>query len=265
MKYILPNFYNNFLCNDLIRQQYGPYVDFDGVQGTYPFGIFYGWYNNINKEELAIYRDLLAILKDYGVFANKVYLDMGNIILKDTDYYNCFETVILEAFAEKEDFYFEIADLNLIEFVINKFPNIQIILHQNYTMWHNESEILSVIEKWKDNIKAIIITDINPCFSVDNIRKIYLAHINKCGECKMLPKCLKADMEATLEYSTYSAFDNCLIYDYYTPEEVIDRIIKNKNFYNFDTVLFDTQCMNRSESEGPILTVIFEIIKDKKL
>ena len=141
MKYILPNFYDSFIYNKLLKEDFFTTVNIEGIQGTYPFCIFNGGCNNIEYEEIALYIDLINGLGQYGILGNKILLDFGNINLEEKDYVNTFGNLIVETFYTNSCFYFLVSQENFIEYLINKYPNIQFILHQNYINFQTEQEI----------------------------------------------------------------------------------------------------------------------------
>ena len=263
MKILLSTFYNNFNFNDMIIKKFIYSLDIAGIQGNYPFTIFNGWYNNIRGEDIAVYQDINNVLESYNIISNKVFIDCGNVLIDKKDFYNTFEKIIFETLTNNNTIYFEVANIDLIEYLITNYPNIQIVLHQNYTMWHTEEEIQEILNKFNNNIKFIIITNINPCINVNSIKKIYLLHINKCELCPQFRRCLEKDMESTLNFSIKSIFNDCLYYDYYYPSELIEKIEKINSVYNYEYILFDTECVDRRTTEDNIILETCKLIKEK--
>ena len=65
-KYILPNMYNEIENNLQIFNTFKNFIYFQGVQGSYPFSIMNGNYNNNNYENIAMFPQIEKMLEDYG-------------------------------------------------------------------------------------------------------------------------------------------------------------------------------------------------------
>ena len=99
------------------------------------------------------------------------------------------------------------ADIELIKYAIDRYPNIQIVLHQNYTFFHNAEEVQELLEQFP-NIKGIVITH-NHMFENINTTKFYLLDVYNCGSCKSYRNCISFDNSKCLEYSGESNFFEC--------------------------------------------------------
>ena len=53
-----------------------------------------------------------------------------------------FNKIMFELYVNEmyDSIYFEVADEGLIDYLVNKYPQIQLCLHENYTMFHSENE-----------------------------------------------------------------------------------------------------------------------------
>lgn len=255
LKYILPNFYDNYLYNKTIMDKLITKRNICGIQGTFPLSIYNGSYNNIYGEEICLYDKIATVFSDYGLLSDMAILDYGNPFLEDTDYYDLYNRVILEEFAEKETHYFAVSQVKFIDFLISKYPKINIILHQNYTREHTSEEIQILIDKYP-NIKGIIISSFNLCTKVKNVFKIYLLPIHGCEECVHYHKCLKHDNYATLEFSGKSEFAECKWRKLIYPETIIERIHYVKDYCDY--ILFDTVIRANDIEEYALIETVIE-------
>lgn len=252
--YILPNFYDNYLHNKTIIEKLIQKRDICGVSGTFPLSIFNGSYNNIYGEQICLYDNIKNILQNYSLLSEMVIIDYGNPLLEPFDYYDLYNKIILEEYAHNSNCYFAVSKIDFIDYLIEKYPNINIILHQNYTREHTSEEIQKTIDNYT-NIKGIITSSFNICTKVKNIFKIYLLPIHTCEECLQYKKCLHRENVATLEFSGQSEFSLCSLRKLVNPDNIIGRIKFMKE--HCDYIMFDTVvCSNALEEYTLIETVI---------
>lgn len=257
MKYILPNFYDSFIYNKLLKEDFFTSIDIEGIQGTYPFCIFNGGCNNIEYEEIALYRDLIDGLGRYGILGNKILLDFGNINLNKEDYVNTFGNLIIETFYSNSCFYFLISQEDFIEYLVKEYPNIQLILHHNYINFHTEQEVQKIVTKYHNNIKYIITTDLNECRNVKNVKKIYLLSLFNCQQCRHYETCINYDNNQTLNYSKLSILNTCEVKKFVDINILLDKINYTKNL-NIDIIMFETIPIFHEEICYNIIKDIFE-------
>ena len=253
MKYILSNFYNNYKNVQKIIEDYFYDKDIIGLQGHFSFNICYGSYNNIDSEQLCLYSDIEQVLQDYGSLSKFLMLDFGNIMLKESDYLDSFSRIILETFVDNKEVFFEVADEKFIKYLINKYPNIQIILHQNYTFFHSEEEIKKIIDLYPNNIKGIICNKDHSFMNI-SIKKYYLFSINNCYSCKYINRCIKQENENILDYSENSVFGNCKFVSYKHEKQIkeeIQELIESEE--NYEAILLDTIIIKYQELEMPLI------------
>lgn len=237
INYILPNMYDSYFCNLTIANKLLQEKNICGVSGTFPFSIFNGSYNNIGYEKVCLYDDMKDFYKNYGIMANMVIIDCGNPLLESFDYFDLYNQVILQEFASKPNFYFSVTQEEFIDYLIEKYPTIQLILHQNYTRNHSSKEIQLLLNKYP-NIKGIIISSFNTCKDVKDVFKIYLTPLHGCEECAQYQKCLEYDHHSTLEYSIDSQFSKCSLRKLIYPEIIQQRIEYAKEYCDY--IMFDT-------------------------
>ena len=238
INYILPNFYNAHDCNVLLKKNFLTTKNLSGIQGNFPFSIFHGTYNNIPAESLAVYEDIVDVVNNYGILNNITLIDFGNPLLIPTDYYDCFGTVILDEYANNKHCYFEVALEDFIDFLVETYPNIQLILHQNYTSTHSSKDIENLIKKYPNNIKGIVVSALNECKSITNVMRFYLVPLSRCQGCSQYKKCLELDHNAILEYSGKSQFHECELRQLIYPENIADIVRYGATISDY--ILFDT-------------------------
>lgn len=207
MSLIVGGLYDDFQDNVNLIEKHSFNYCFSGVQGSFPFSIFNGGVNSIHRGSVCLYRDIIECLRGYHANAQMVVLDFGNLRLDKKDYHNNFGKVQFETFANDTRVFFEMADINLIDYVVNKYPNIQIILHQNFTFFHNEEEVQAILDAFP-NIKGIITTH-GHMFETLNTQKFYLLNIYNCTQCKSYKNCVLFDNLKCLEYDADSSFFGC--------------------------------------------------------
>lgn len=207
MGLIVGGLFDDFQDNLTLIQKHSFNYCFNGVQGSFPFSIFNGDVNTIHKGCVCLYRDIIECLRGYHASSQMVLLDFGNLRLEQKDYHNNFGKVQFETFANDNRVFFQIADLGLIEYATNKYPNIQIVLHQNYTFFHNAEEVQDVLKQFP-NIKGIVTTHGHLFENIDTT-KFYLLNFYNCGSCKSYKNCILFDNLKCLEYSGESNFFEC--------------------------------------------------------
>lgn len=256
IKYILPNFFDSYECNLTLKNNFFINQNIVGVQGTFPFCIFNGWYNNIIGESLAIYDDLVDCVKNYGILNDIVLIDFGNIYLNELDFMDSYGKVILEEYGNNKHIFFEVADEIFIQYLVEHYPNIQLVLHQNYTNMNTKDNIKNLIDRYPNNIKGIVSMNLSMDLSFTNIKKFYLLPLTHCHECHHFNTCLQKDIEATLEYSAKSQFNSCEFRQLLNSQEILDLVkLIEKN--NYDYIIFDTIPITKQFEEYKIIENIF--------
>lgn len=260
LKYILPNFYDSFFCNLTLAERLLKTKNICGVSGTFPFSIFNGSYNNMGKENVCVYENMHNAIEGYGgLLSNMIIIDYGNPFLETFDYKDLYNKVILEEFGEKPNIYFTISDLEFANYLIEHYPMIQLILHQNYTREHTFTEIQEVLNKYA-NIKGIITSSFNMCSKIKNVFKIYLLPLHNCEECTQYKKCVEYDNKATLEFSEKSQFSQCQMRELVFPEIIAKRIDFIKD--SCDYIMFDTVIAQKELEEYVLIEEVLKIAEE---
>lgn len=257
MRYILSGLYENYTHNTFIKTNFFKKYNLAGLQGHFPYNISYGWYNNIAKTDICLYEDFIGCLAGYQILSNHILLDFSNLLLEPSDFEDCLNELLATSFETYPNFYFEVADESFIDFLITHYPQIKLVLHQNYTMFHSEEEINALITKYSTNIQGIIITDINLCKTINNITKYYLFTFHKCLTCFHFKDCLLKDNRATLRYSESSCFNDCAQLEYKTYSEILEqhKMVQNLEEQHLcDYCLLDTPLQMRSLTTNQNIT-----------
>ena len=262
IKFILPNGFTN-PDNNLGLIEENEYQNlFWGIETEIPFSIFTGRINNNNNfvGTFLSYDDIVKLSKCYNeILENMFVFDFGNLFLEEGDYENCLGDVIFTEFVNQKNVYFEIADINFIDFLVKKYPQIQIILHENYTIFYNDQQIQQLIDKYPNNIKAINITILHVCEEV-NIPKIGILNLDSCYYCPQFPLCLNKENKSVLRFRKASMFNECQKKKLIN----IDTAVKNLSLLlkHTDMILFETIPLAQQED---YLNLINLVLKNEEI
>lgn len=239
INFILPNSYcalDNII--GLVKENNYQNLFF-GVEGDFAFSIFTGRVNNNCGNGFMCFeeaRDCVAMYEE--ISDNMAIIDFSNTQLEDFDYWDSFGEVLLEEFADKKNIYFEVSDISFIDYLTKNYPNIQIILSENYTIFHTEEQIQNLINQFPLNIKYINITILNLCTNI-NIPKIGILNMDSCFYCPQFPLCLKRENINTLRYRTASSFNDCERKKMIVLKDIIKNLktlLKETNIIMFGTI-----------------------------
>lgn len=233
-----------------------------GMQGYIPFNIMKGWINNNKIDSIFTYTQLTKFFKTYPIqLQQQILIDFGNSLIKEEDFYDMQTEMILKNLANKDNCYFEVSNISFIEYLVKNYPTIKIILHQNFTMFSDEKEILNVINAYKNNIVGIIITELNMCSKLKNITKYFLLTPKCCNLCQHFNFCINKEQQFTLDFSSKSAFGDCENIEHHTPDEIKKALsFIECNYPLIDYVIcdtYDSNIMRLLEEQN----IIKEIIK----
>lgn len=252
INFILPDFYNSFAKNQELINEFNYKNIFYGIEGCFSFSIFNGKCNNNKTGMFVAYEDIVRSIRQYEEISdNFTIIDFGNKYLEPFDYEDAFGAVVLEEYADKTNVFFEVSDPNFIEYLTTVYPTIQLILHENYTMFHTEDEISKLIDKYPSNIKGIVITLFNLCPNLE-FPKIGLLNLDICYFCNQYPLCLKTESKNILRYRSHSQFNLC----------------HKKTFLNFDNIILNlkellkyTNIINFSNISADNIDTYYQIIR----
>jgi hypothetical protein len=118
----------------------------ESFYGAFPYSLWNGG-NNSNYGTNFLYPEINSLItKNYA----PIRIDFSNILLKDTDLYNIHENVILKAF-ESNGTLIDIGNLNVYNYIKEKYDNYQFILSSNANMIHAYNEdILNIFAQQDD-------------------------------------------------------------------------------------------------------------------
>lgn len=236
INFILPCCFTNYQENTLLIEGNEYRNLFWGIEGNVPFSIFNGRVNNNKISLFASYSDIKHLIEGYeAISENFTIIDFGNMLLEEYDYENVYGEVILDEYASKSNVFFELADEKFIDYLVNKYPKIQIILHDNYTIFHDKESIQELIDTYPNNIKGINITILNLCENID-IPKIGVLSLDSCFYCPQFPLCLKSEYNNILHYRSRSIFNECRLKKMLLPQEVIKNL--EKLLYYTNNIMF---------------------------
>lgn len=239
MIFILPSIYYNFEDNVNILDMYSNTVKIKGIEGNFPSNIMCGGINALDTRYFALYDDIVGCVNSYSIPSKMLFVDCGNLFLNEKEYLNRFDKILFEEWENNDSAYYEIADFNLIDYVVKRYPNIQIALHQNALLRYNLKEIQDKIDNCK-NIKYIILPRRYAHLKVKGVQKIYLISFTKCRDCVNYCDCLSEESHYILEYSGHSTFRNCTKRFYKDDNEFFEEyrnIPKDFSYVLFDDII----------------------------
>lgn len=239
MNYILPNFYDSYVCNEIVIKEY-PSLFITGLEGSYPYCIFNGSPNNTRGVDLCVHKDILKSTKQERLYL----INLSSVIIPEEKYYHDeFTKVILEDLMDRQNLYFEVADENFVKYLASNYPHIKLILHFNYFFNHETEDALNLIKNYPQikgvifNLKYINISDFN-CLPKNFIKIGYLPLFN-CINCANYAQCHMKDMENIFNFSRNTIFETCSHFSLRVKEDIIrDRQLfeKEVNYLLFETV-----------------------------
>lgn len=256
MIFILPSFYDNFRDNQNVLDIYNNYVKIKGFHGAFPSSIMKGGINSLNLKFFALYDDMIECIDGYNIPYKKFFIDCSNIALDKKDYYNMLNKVCFEEWGNDSSFFFEIADFDLLDFLIERYPKIQITLHSNIFFQYTLKQIQEKINEC-ENIKNILIPHSMAHIKINNIKKIYLMSFFKCQDaCVNYRDCVIKENHQILEYSKKSTFRQCKY----------KSLKKEEEFWNeyqnipkdFDTIMFDNIIPEESSNCYTLIINLFD-------
>jgi len=256
IKFVLSLSCDNIINNQQLIEQNEYNNLFWGIESSLPFSIFNGRANNNQWGNFIDYYTMVNWVKSYEEISNNlVMFDFGNILLDEKDFENCFGAMVFNEFANQSNVYFEIADIKLIDFLINKYPNIQISLHENYTIFHDEDTITNLINTYPNNIKAINITVLNLCENI-NIQKMGVLNLESCFYCPQFPLCLQNEQQNILRFRKKSIFNECNKKKFLDQKSLTNTI---KTLLNFtDTIMFQSIAYGQVNEYMEIIKSVLE-------
>lgn len=215
----LPDFYNNLKLNNffsyLAKNESNKFkipLTFLTYHGNFPFNSWNGGNNNC-------YENLPSLLyKDFEYYfehsEKPIRFNCTNLLLTEYDYNDNMNNVILNIF-NNGCHLIEIADLKLLEFLENKYPNYRFIFSNraHFFQEFNENIINSIVDFNKFTLIELPFEmnyDKKLLKNLNHKEKIELVINNDCPlTCLKYKECQLAEDNAQLNYSSQSPFLAC--------------------------------------------------------
>ncbi len=255
MIFILPSIYYNYEDNINILNMYSNTVKIKGIEGSFPSNIMCGGINNLDTRFFALYDDILTCISNYSIPSQKVFINCGNLFLDEKEFLNRFNKILFEEWENDESIYFEMADFNLIDYAVKRYPNIQIALHQNALLKYNLKDIQNKIDTCK-NIKYVILPQRYAHLKIKDVQKIYLMSFTKCCDCVHYCDCISEELHYIKEFSGKSIFRHCSNKIYKNDDELFEEYRNIPK--DFSYVLFDNIVPEETNLSYTLIINLFE-------
>lgn len=264
MNYILPNFYNCYTMLKPLIKNIASTKNIKGVYGAFPFMIWQGGYNNNQFDNIALYPDVVGSTESYGAL-KEIIIDCGNEVLETKDLDDCFSNIVLDELIKNKKCYFAVTNKELINYLVEKYPDIKLVIHSAYLNKHSIDDLIILIKNYPA-IKKVIIPyhylaynkeDISILKNL-NLELLGEISLTTCGDCINCNFCLHKDHQAILNYSGESIFMSCedrhLIADdkYYTTQK--DLFIS----CDIDTLIFEPITLNHNSESIALIQTLME-------
>ncbi len=238
-------------------------IIFTQIKGTLPYNLWNGGINNIFGD-IQIYENM-KLMSDTSL---PLRFDFSNILLENTDFTDIMSNTILNIFSTMQ-FYVEISNLELMNYIHNKYPNYKFIMSKNSNLLCPSTP--EVVNSILSNVDLELFTIPNEVKnSKDYLQKINLPNkievvINQtCPlDCPNYFNCITAENNTQLIYSSLGTYSRCNnTYNYSNNPSTIS-LNKMKEFYlplNINHFLIES-CHQKQEDYGIFLINYF--IKDE--
>lgn len=213
MKFILPNFYNNFIevINLINKYHEDKQINISGVYGSFFGSYFNGGINTTCVGPACLLQHMEGCVNEYRMM-DMIIIDFGNPLISEHDFLNRFAAIQFESFSEQNNIYFAVSHPKFIDYIINNYPSSKIILHHNFTDTISSIEEIEKLVKTYSNIEGIISSDSTKLESVDCKIKILYTPLYTCKQCNHWHRCKENEWKSILNFSTKSDFYNCKLY-----------------------------------------------------
>jgi hypothetical protein len=213
MKFILPNFYNNFIevMNSINKYHGNKGININGVYGSFFGSYFNGGINTITDAPACLLQHMEGCLREYRML-DTIIIDFGNPLISEYDFLNRFAAIQFESFSNQKNIFFAVGHPKFIDYIVKHYPSSQIIVHHNLIDEMSSIEEIEKLVKTHSNIKGIISSDSNKLDAINCDIKILYIPLYTCNQCNHWRKCKENEWKAILEFSTYSDFYKCKRY-----------------------------------------------------
>lgn len=214
--FALPNFYENFAVNafmrDLNKQRpevFKTKVSFYAQTGSIPYCSWTGGLNS-NVGPGAYYNDLIELQRNSNL---PLRINMANVMLEESDYYDNFADVILKIFDCGSNV-IELSSIPLMEFISEKYPEYRFTFSKNADLITEFTpELLGSIMEI-DSFLSVGIPE-KYSFNKEWLKqlpkksKCEITVNPKCGHCKDCDICLLKEHQNQISYSGNRGVDIC--------------------------------------------------------
>lgn len=229
--FALPNFYENFPVNSFLRdlcksrpEIFKTKVSFYAMTGSIPYCSWSGGLNS-NIGPGAYYNDLIELQRNASL---PLRINMANVLLEETDYYDNFADVILKIFDCGSNV-IEISSIPLMEIIEKKYPNYRFTFSKNADLITEFTPDLigSILE-----LDQILTLGIPEKYSFD---KEWLKALPKKSKCEITvnPKC---------DCSACKNYDACLLQEHknqimYSGMQAMESCSKRNNLFDMNKMI----------------------------
>jgi hypothetical protein len=201
MAIILPNFYDNFVQNNILIDGFmlEDRVNILGVSGSFAHSYYKHDVNYNMYKDFVSYTEMLHCLEEYSKM-ECILLDFSNPYLEYKDYHSRLAKIHFNNFAGIDNVYFIVSQIEFINYIVENYPLAKFIVDLDYCNgdFSSYSQIMGVISNNKNKL-----ADYNYKY------KILRVAVYNCHNCRYFEKCLELDTKAAMEFSSVSNFYNC--------------------------------------------------------
>ena len=175
--------------------------------------------------ETVLYSEMKIIMEKSYL---PLWLDFSNILLEETDFYDVMSNTLLNLMPD--NFIFEISNLNLLNYIKNKKPNLKFVISKNANILF--PMMPDIINNFNQNLNPLYIIIPNEFKTsqqflkdINNKDNIIIPVNNICDpKCKNYFQCPIVENNNILNYTFESTFCNC------------KNSIKNKQYISIDEI-----------------------------
>ena len=236
----LPNFFEFFKINEVLGkisrnnpEYFKADLCFDSVHGSYPY-CYWNGNSNSNRGPGALYQDFVNC--GLGSFS-PLRLNMSNVNLIDEDFTNVMANIILRESMSGSS-YVEISNLNLMDYINEKYPYYKFIFSKNAHFAHPFTpDILNgVIDSNKFTLIELPL-ELNKDFEflkqINNRKTLEIQVNSKCPlSCESYKACNLACQKKQYDFCGFNIFNSCntcvnnvSLHESISIEEILDKYI----------------------------------------
>lgn len=237
--FTLADFFYNKTINEnfikLSRNHLNWFLDkniiFTQIKGTFPYNLWNGGINNIFGD-IQVY-DNIKKMSDTSL---PLRFDFSNILLEQSDFYDIMSNTILDIFSFTQ-FYIEISNIELMNYIHNKYPNYKFIMSKNSNLLCPSTpevvnNVLSNLDLELFTIPNEVKTNIDYLTKINLPNKIEVVINQTCPlDCPNYFNCIAAENNSQLFYSSLGTYSRCKNTYNYTNNKSLIPLNTIKEFY----------------------------------